>query len=278
MKLYETFLEEDLPFFEPDGKVGLLATTDDNGLPHLTLITAMQATDPSHLVFGQFCEGRGKVNAEKNRHAGFLIMTLDKVLWRGEADWTHKANTGKEHTMFNTKPMWRYNSYFGIHTVHYLDLVGTTRSEKLPIGKIIAGVLKAALMKGKFGNKGAPEAMNRWTRAFISKTGNLKFLSFTKDDGYPVIIPCLSAAAVDGSTVYIPGTEYHDEISRVPDGTAACLFTMSLDMEDVVVRGTFHSAGGGGTLSVDWVYNSMPPVAKQIYPPVPANAKVEEFE
>ncbi|MBN2051546.1 MAG: hypothetical protein JW760_13930 [Spirochaetales bacterium] len=277
MKLYDSFLENDLPHFEPDGKVGLLGTVNDDGLPHLTLITAMRAPDTGHLVFGQFCEGSGKRYAEKNKKTGFLIMGLDKVLWRGKALWTKKAVTGPEHQVFNNKPMWRYNSYFGIHTAHYLDLIGTTRAEKLPMGKIVTGVLKAALAKGRSENR-EDQGMNLWTRKLISKTGNLKFLSYIGNDGYPIIIPCLSAAASGASRVYIPGAEYSKDLKGIPDGTRVCLFAMTLDMEDAVVRGIFHRRGTGGDLSVDWVYNSMPPVSKQIFPPVPANAKVTVFD
>jgi len=277
MELYETFLESDLPNFEPDGKVGLLATINNEGLPHLTLITAMRAPDTEHLTFGQFCEGLSKEYAEKNKKAGFLLMSLDKVLWRGKAVWTGKTNTGPENDIYNAKPMWRYNAYFGIHTVHYLDLVGTTRALKLPMGKIVTGVIKASLRKGTFSGNGRAEAMNAWTRAFISKTGNLKFISYIAEDGFPVIIPCLSAAAAGAGTIYVPGAEFKDDIKGIPEGSITCLFTMSLDMEDVVVRGVFQHAGSGGTIQVDWVYNSMPPVAKQIYPPEPANAKVEVF-
>ena len=282
MRYYDTFLEEDLPFFEPDGKVGLLATVTDEGFPHMTLITAMRAPDTSHLVFGQFCEGLGKEYAERNRRVGFLIMTLDKVLWRGKAEWTGKASTGREHEIFNSKPMWRYNSYFGIHTVHYLDLKGTTRAEKLPLGAIFRGVVKGAFTGRRLRGTEPVPAMNEWTLRFISPPGNPKFLSYVGKDGYPVIIPCLSAAAVDSCTVIIPGTEYGKETAEIPDGTPVCLFTMSLDMEDVLVRGTFRRAAGGrgsagGVLRVDWVYNSMPPLAKRIYPPEPANNKVTGF-
>lgn len=278
MELHDTFLESDLPHFEPDGKVGLLATVNDEGLPHMTLITAMRAPDTRHLTFGQFCEGTGKDYAEQHKKTGFLLMSLDKILWSGKAVWTGKTIAGPENDIYNSKPMWRYNSYFGIHTVHYLDLVGTTRAQQLPMGKIVFGVMKAALLKGRHGRGGSDPVMNRWTREFISKTGNLKFLSYVADDGFPVILPCLSAAAADTERIYIPGTEYRRDTADVPDGATVCMFAMSLNMEDVVVRGTFRRAGTGGVLTVDWVYNSMPPVAKQIYPPVPANAKVEVFD
>jgi hypothetical protein len=48
---------------------------------------------------------------------------------------------------------------------------------------------------------------------------------------------------------------------------------MALTMEDVLLRGTYlgvRRMGGirAGLVQVDWVYNPMPPVPGQIYPPV----------
>jgi hypothetical protein len=122
-----------------------------------------------------------------------------------------------------------------------------------------------------------PEVMNPWTTAFIGKPGNLKFLAWIGEDGFPRIIPQLGAVTLKSREIYIPGVEYREEFRQIPDGANVALFAMALTMEDVLVRGTFRRRGAGGRLSVDWVYNSMPPVAEQIYPPVNLAAKVVEF-
>ena len=56
---------------------------------------------------------------------------------------------------------------------------------------------------------------------------------------------------------------------------------MALSMEDVLVRGVFEGirriAGlPTGVVTLDWVYNPMPPAPGQIYPPLPLEA-VKEF-
>jgi len=284
MRVKDSFDESDLPNFEPDGKVGLVATVDPDGLPHITLITAMQATDVRHLVFGQFCEGRGKRYAEERRRVGFLFLSMDRRVWRGTALWTGKAGTGPEHELMNKKPMWRYNSYFGIHTVHYLDLVSTTAAEPLAMGAIIAGTAKAVFARGalesRLGPAPHPDAMNPWTQGFISRIGNLKFAAYIGPDGYPRIVPQLAATCVGPGRVYLPGTEHPDELARIPDRASVALFTMALSMEDVLVRGVFRRpvpGRAGACIDVDWVYNSMPPVAERIYPPRRLTAKVEAF-
>ncbi len=281
LSVRDRFEKQDLPCFEADGKVGLLATVSPEGLPHITLITAMQALDDRRLIFGQFCEGRGKRYAEANPRVGFLIMTLDRRLWRGTALWTGKAQSGPEHELMNRKPMWRYNSYFGIHTVHYMDLVSVTSVQNLPMGAVFRGVLAASLSKGRSRRKKGEgefrEALNPWTRAFISRTGNLKFVAYVDKDGHPRIFPQLAATCADGRGIYLPGAEYPEELGRIPNGASAALFAMSLDMEDVLVRGAFRRDGRGGEISVDWVYNSMPPVAEQIFPSVDLADKVTAF-
>lgn len=282
MELHERFLDEDLPFFLPDGKVGILATVDNEGLPHLTLITAMQALDPGCLIFGQFCEGSGKMNARARYKTGFLLMTLDKKLWRGKATWREARKTGPEIEMFNQKPMWRYNSYFGIHTVHYLDVVGTTRRQQLPMGKIVSGVIASKLMfaKPKPSTTDTIEVMNSWTRMMVSKVGVLRFLAYIDDDGYPVIIPTLSCKAVANDLIVFPKAEFADEMAMVPEG-AVSLYAMALSMETVMVKGKFtpsprNALIKAGILHIDQVYNPMPPVPGTIYPSQPLEP-VKEF-
>jgi hypothetical protein len=58
------------------------------------------------------------------------------------------------------------------------------------------------------------------------------------------------------------------------------VFSMALTMEDVLLRGTYlgiRRVGGvrAGVVEVDWVYNPMPPVPGQVYPPVELKPVVE---
>lgn len=59
-----------------------------------------------------------------------------------------------------------------------------------------------------------------------------------------------------------------------------CVFRMALTMEDVLLRGKYlgirRLAGiRSALMEVDWVYNPMPPVPGQIYPPVELKAVTE---
>ena len=120
---FNAFSEEDIRSTQPAMKIGLLATVTPEGLPHVTLLSSLMACGPAQLCFGQFTEGFSKKHILANPKTGFLVMSLDKNLWRGKATYTHYAKQGPEYDYYNNVPMFRYNAYFGVHTVYYLDLV-----------------------------------------------------------------------------------------------------------------------------------------------------------
>jgi hypothetical protein len=273
IKTYNTFSESDIKSFEPEMKVGLLATVNEEGLPHLTLISTLQASSSTELVWGQFTEGLSKRFVRHNPKTGFLIMTLDKNLWRGKANWTHVKNAGKEFDKYNNTPMFRYNAYFGVHTVYYMDLVEHYGKEALPMRSVVTASIKTALVK-RFAREQRPaNALNLWTRRLFDGLSNLKFLSYIAQDGYPKIIPVIQAQTSDCEHLIFATSAYHDELQAIDRGETVAVFGMSLDMEDVLLRGTFQGirrkAGVRcGVVRVNWVYNPMPPVPQQIYPEV----------
>ena len=114
-----TLSPDEINAFSPTVKIGLLATINPDGLPHLTLLSSLQANSPDQMIFGQFTEGLSKEHVLAEPKVGWLIMTLDRQLWRGKATFTHTAKQGPEFEMYNNTPMFRYNAYFGIHTVYY---------------------------------------------------------------------------------------------------------------------------------------------------------------
>lgn len=272
MPCQKSFNEADMPKFEPDAKIGLIATVNPDGLPHITLITALQAKTPNTMYWGQFTEGMSKRHVKKNPKTGFLIMTLQKELWRGKALWTGETGEGPDYEMFNRKPMFRYNAYFGIHTVHYMDLVETYGRETLPMGGIVMGALLTGLFKGGAGRSGE-RILSKWAEGLFNRMDSLKFLAYVGGDGFPVLIPVIQCQAAGSGRLAFSPSAYGDELAAVPKGAAVAVFGLSLDMEDVLVRGTFNGVSryrGGrlGTVDIEWVYNPMPPKQGQVYPAV----------
>lgn len=281
-KTYQSFDAEDMKEFEPEAKVGLIATVNPQGLPHITLITALQARTPSQLIWGQFSEGLSKKNVKQNPKTGFLIMTMDKSLWRGKALWTHTQTHGIEYEMFNNKPMFRYNAYTGIHTIHYMDLVQTYGRESLPLARIGLGSVLALAGRSALKNEGAPRILKPWAEGLFKRLDTIKFLAFVGQDGFPEIIPLIGAQAADSTRLVFSWLAYKDELRRIMPGTTVAVFGLTLEMEDVLVRGVFRGFSRYrkamlGSMDIDWVYNSMPPVHGQIYPELELKPVVDHF-
>ena len=185
------FSAEDIRAFEPAMKIGLLATVNPQGLPHLTLISSLKAGSANTVLWGQFTEGMSKEHVRQNPNTAFMVMTLDKQIWRGKARWTHSETGGPDFEWFNNVPMFRYNAYFGIHTVHYMDLLGHTGKEALPMNAVIFAAVKTMLARSLAPSRETKHVLNPWTRAFFNKLDNLKFLAYVGADGYPWIIPMI---------------------------------------------------------------------------------------
>lgn len=272
MQTYTAFEERDMKEFEAEAKVGLLATVNPEGLPHITFISSMRAKTPNRLIWGQFAEGLSKKQVKENPKTGFLILTMDKKLWRGKAEWTHEAKEGEDYVMYNNTPMFRYNSYFGIHTVHYMDLVETYGREGLPMARVVISSLLT--MAAKPGPRSDPEAqaLGSWAQRLFSSLSSLKFMSYISPDGFPVLFPLLQCQAPDSGRLVFSTPAYKNELKALEKGQKAAVFGLTADMENLLVRGTFQGFARRrsvrlGSLEIEWVYNSMPPIQGQIYPP-----------
>ena len=268
--MQKTFSESDLKSFEPELKIGLLATVNDEGLPHLTLISTLQASSSTQMFWGQFAEGLSKAYIRKNPKTGWLILTLDKNVWRGKSSFTETTRSGKEYDLLNNTPMFRYNAYFGIHTVYYMDLVEQSGKQALPMGAVIQAAIKTMIAKTLAG-KGGKDVLNLFTRKLIDKMDNLKFLAYVDGNGYPVIIPVIQAQTAGTDRVIFASSVYTDDLKAIPAGARVAFFCMSFEMQTVLLRGVYKGLSGiggveCGSIDVDYVYSPMPPKAEQIYP------------
>lgn len=278
---YSSFSEEDLKLLEPFLKIGLLATINPDGLPHLTFISSLRPNTPTQLTFGQFSEGKSKEFIQQNPKVGFLMMTLQKDLWRGKATLTHTARQGAEYDYYNNVPMFRYNSYFGIHTVYYLDLLYHLKRQRLPMNEIIPAAIMTILAQTLSPQRSPKRVFNLWTRQLLGKLDTLKFLAYIDGDGYPIIIPVIQAQPAGLEHLLFSARVYGAELQQIRRGSPVAILGLALSMEDVLLRGEFlglqRRAGMlCGEVKVDWVYNSMPPAPGQIYPPLPLEP-VQEF-
>ncbi len=265
---------EAIEAFEPDAKIALLATIDEGGLPHLTLITSLAAKDATTLTFGQFCEGQSKRNLAERPEAAFLVMTRDRRLWTGRARWRGKTRQGEDYEAYNRRPMFRYNAYFGIHTVHYLDVVRVDESQRLSLPRLALSAMRPALGRLRLrSSEAAPAAvpLRSWTRRLFARPGTLAFTAHVAEDGWPSITPLVTVSVAGTSAVRIATSGRGRALESLPEEHPLALLALNLQMESVLLRGRLAPAVGVPRrryrrLSVDWVYNSMPPKQGVVYP------------
>jgi Pyridoxamine 5'-phosphate oxidase len=272
-----SFSEDDIRRTQPALKIGLLATVTPEGLPHVTMLSTLMACGATQLAFGQFTEGRSKHHLRTNPRVGFMIMGLDRTLWRGKATYTHSERHGLEYEFYNNVPMFRYNSYFGVHTVHYLDLIAHTGRVALPMNRIILAAIQTTVARALAREPVGEPVFNPWTHGFMNKLDTLKFLAYVSEDGFPVIIPAIQTQCLGSHQLAFSTSVYTEELNAIPEGGVVATLGLALTMEDVLLRGVYRGIRrrGGvrvGLVDVDWVYNPMPPVPGQVYPATPLEA------
>ena len=272
MKTQKQFNATDIKNFAPLEKLGLYATVNLEGKPHITFMNSLMAQSTSKLTFGQFVKGNSKWYMQNNPKMAFFILSPPlKKMWIGKCLWTHKKSEGTELENYKKMPMQRYNSYFPINMVHYLDLVETTKALKIPVpGILIASILTTIgrmMVKTSF----SKPVLSAYAEKLCKSITSMNFLSYINKDGFPEIIPIFECQAADHRRLVFSPGPFKKELFAIPTNTEVAVLSLSMKLESVLTRGTFngfkrYNGLKLGTIDITWVYNSMPPNAGQIYP------------
>lgn len=271
--------KEDRAVMCSDSKIGLLATIDDEDSPHITFISSIQPLGDDKLTAGQFCAGLSKQFFKKRHRVGFLIFSPQMEIWQGRAVYEKTLSSGPEYELYNKKPIFRYNSYFGFGAIHYFTMKDISAKEKLTMGKIIGGALKTRIIQ-PFHSAGARGALNDTSKAMFSQVDGLKFISYIDGEGFPVIIPVIQAANAGRDRVIFSMNPYAKMLGLIPDKAEVAVLFVSLKMESVLIKGCYQKGGGllpYGLVEIKRVYNSMPPQPRYIYPRFNHHPKVIDF-
>lgn len=259
--------QEDYKVFEKSEKLGVVGTIDDRGDPHLSLLTTIMAKGDSEMVVGEFTRGLSKGYMQERNKCGFAIMGLDLNFWTGTMDWKEVRDEGDEFVKYNNMQMWRFNTYFGIYKVHYFDLADISEKRKLDIPKVGVNAVRCMVSKPFMKYPGKEKVLRPYARKLFNAVGNPKFISFVNEEGYPVVAPVVQAQEVGTNTIVLTAAPYGELLTSLKAGARVAMMALSLDMESVVIKGTFSGFKGGiGRVKIDRVYNSIPPVMRYIYP------------
>ena len=264
----------------PDNKIGLLVTRDDDGYPHITLMTSLQARGTNQLTFGRFSKGMSKRLITKRPDVGFLVLNADMEYLTGGAHFTHTVNSGEVFDEYNNKPLFRYNSYMGFDSVYFMKLKAISEIQKLQTGKIVLSSLLTRLAAGGLSEK-RKKKLGHVALSLLSPMDSLKFIAYFDDDQNPRILPIVQAAPAGTERVVFGLSPAAEELKEISDETPAAIFCMNLKMQSVLLKGTYEGVEGFprvGVFDVDKVYNSMPPKAGYVYPRAKKPKAVTEFE
>lgn len=258
--------EVDKKDFENCYKIALVAMFDDEDDIHIALYSSLMNKGDDKFIFGEFVIGESKRYIHEKPKTGFLIMSVSREFWTGKMKFTHFATEGEDYVKLNEQPLFRFNTYMGVHKVHYADLIDISERTKLDMGGIVKNALKVLIRKSSIKGDVKKPALKPWAQKFLSKIDTLMFIGFEDEDGYPVLVPVIQAQAVSPSRIVLTRKPYADILKNLKDGQRVAIYGASLDMDAVLVKGTYHDYKKDlGYVDIDKVYNTVPPKHGRIF-------------
>jgi len=270
---------ESVAFTTPEIMAKFVATVDSAGYPHLSMITSNCAISPTATKWGEFTRGMSKGNVVKNPKQGLLFMTAQMPFefLQIKATLDHVSLEGEDAVDFNQMALFRYNTYMRVYRVFFNSVVAARSIRGISLMGITKGILKGF---GSKGNKGQQETarLNPLGRRLFNGAVFPKFIAYIDSDGYPIIIPCFQARSADGIRIYIPTTQFKEDLACIPPGSKVSMFAMDFETVSQMVKGTLIDSNPKNLLvDIEWVYNSMPPKVGTIYPKIEVLEKVSDF-
>jgi hypothetical protein len=268
----KAFTEEEIKAIAPLEKFAVVSCLNPEGLVHLTFLNTLMAQSPDKMTIGQFCRGLSKWYMQNNPKVSFFILTPeDKKMWRGKAKWTHKESAGLELDKYKEMPLQRYNAYFPVSSVHYLDLVEVAEPVTLPVVKAVQATLFTKFAMGAARTNIEKRILKPYAEKLFNRLTALKFISYVGEDGFPKIVPALQCQAADSRRLVFSIGMYKEELAGILPGTTVGILSVTTTLESVLVRGKFqgyrrYRGVTLGIIDIEWVYNSMLPNSGQIYP------------
>ncbi len=267
------FNEQTIQLLKNDSKIGILMTSDAEHFPHLTLISSIQALGDSKLTWGQHCVGLSKKFIIDRPDCAFMALNADYQYVSGRARFDHIEKTGEVFDEYNNKPLYRYNSYFGFHTIFFMNLLEVTDIKNLQVPKIAVGALMSRV-KALFVSQSGKKALNLCAKGLFSQLDGLKFLGYFTEDGKPEIIPVIQAGPAGTDRIAFCGFPFGSEVEKIPEKSKVAVFAVNLKLQSVLIKGTYTKKG---VVDIERVYNSMPPKMEYIYPRPEKPEPVTEF-
>lgn len=274
-----------IEFTQPEMMLKLVGTIDERGWPHITFIASNRVINKTQLVWAAFTEGTSKKNVLKNPKQGILYMTAEmpfKFL-QLKVDFINISKEGEDLEYFNNTKLFRYLTYYRVHTAYYNNIIASTAIRNLPLFGIIKGILKDIIGKGGAKTKLKEKRLNVIGYKLFTAAIAVRAITYIDpSDGYPIIIPCIQLQATDHNRLVFPPSVLKEDLYQIPVNSKVAVFGMNFDFANQVVKGTFigfkrFRGIKFGVIDIEEIYNSSPVVVGKIYPEIKTLPKVSDF-
>lgn len=277
--------KEAMDFTQPDIMLKLVSTIDGRGWPHITMISSNRIISNKTLVWGAFTEGLSKKYVKENPKQGILYMTAEMPFKfvQAKVNFSHTSKEGPDLERFNQSQLMRYFTYVRTHTAYYNDIISATPIRDLPLFGIVKGILKNLIGKGAAKTKLPEKRLNVIGYKLFRDMIAVRVISYIDPkDAYPIMIPVIQLQAADHNKLVFPPSILKDDLMKIPINAKVAVFGMNFEFVYQVVKGTFlgYKKYRGiklGTIDIEEIYNSCPPVTGIIYPKLETRTKVEKF-
>ncbi|NLL62856.1 MAG: hypothetical protein GX241_01225 [Ruminococcaceae bacterium] len=252
--------------FDTNYKIGLLATTDHKGDPHITLLSTLKSKGEDKMMFANFIVGQSNEFMQKDTRCGFLILSADQDFWTGRMDYTNFLDSGEDYEAYNRTSLFRYNSYMGADSVYYFDLKDISEGRALDMFGIVINAIGVSLARLFRKKSNIEEGLSLWALELLQKLDSLCFISWHDKEGYPVLAPCIQLQALDRKTLILSPHPYSELLKSIEPGARVAVYGANLQFEAVLAKGEFSGFKGGfATIDIDRIYNPIPPKHCWIY-------------
>ena len=235
---------------KPDNKIGILATVDNEGSPHLSFISSLQSLGDTQIIFGS--KGSCKQYIEERPDAAFLALSADMLWLRGSMRFTHYEQAGNLVDAYKDKPLFYDNSNLQFNRVYFSDLITIEEIRKLRTAAFFVGAV-ITRVKAMFTSASELNMLTQTEQALFSEAGSLKFLCWRDNKGLSDIVPIVQALPAGSDRIVFSAIPYGEDFTYARKGEKAAVLCLNPEMRGVLVKGRFLSKG---VLAIERAYSS----------------------
>lgn len=257
--------ESIVQLYQQNGTLSFLGTAGEDGFPHISVYNSLTAQDENTLIFGEYCRGKSKDNAEVRKQVGFFTKGAEGSMVGGIGRWTEKKDAGEEQEKMNQESRLRYNATYGYAQIHFI------RTEEVSVWE--NGACSAESSRPAAGASAETKSETHLSvlsllgaELFTEKTG-IKMLSYFDAEGYPRVVPAPPMhLQEDLVRVNFSASSAYGEM--IAEGTPVALFSFVPALgAGIMVKGLWSVQGQGfAEVRIEKVYNPNVPKADYIYP------------